>query len=72
MLGQMNTLLDQVSLNGQSHLQTAVANIELFSGSSLLKNYIMASEEDRYDLLQLPLLKLFASYQKAYPHKKNL
>jgi len=65
---QMDTLLQQTTLQVESFQQTAIANIELFSGSNMLKNYLLADEDDRYDLLQLPLLKLFASYNHAYPH----
>ena len=65
---QMDTLLNQTALQVESFQQTALANVELFSGSTMLNSYLLADEDDRYDLLQLPLLKLFASYNRAYPH----
>lgn len=67
-LAQMNALLDQVSRSAQAHLKTTKANIKLFAGSNLLKSYILTQNEaDRYTLMQPPLLRLFASYQRAYP-----
>ncbi len=66
-LDQMNTLMNQMTLNVQSALHTSNANLQLFSGSNLVKNYLLASSADRYGLYQLPLLSLFASYNNAYP-----
>jgi len=67
-LAQMSALLDQVSRSAQAHLKTTQANIKLFAGSNLLKSYILThNEADRYTLMQPPLLRLFASYQRAYP-----
>ena len=68
-LRQMTILLDQVGLNTLAHLSTARANIELFAGSNLIKKYILTHDEaDRYRLLQPSLMRLFASYQSAYPN----
>jgi len=64
---QMKTMLDQVALNIESNLNTSQANVELFSSSNLIRNYMLAQEDERYGLLQLPLLKLFSSYHKTYP-----
>ena len=72
-LGQMRTLLEQVELSSKSHLDTAKANIKLFSGSNLLKKYILTQDEvDRYTLMQPPLLRLLSSYQRAYPEYYEL
>lgn len=64
---QMNTLLNHSALHIQSEIDTAKANIELFSSSRLLRQYLLADENERYELWQLPLLKLFSSYAQAYP-----
>lgn len=64
---QMDILLDQVSLHVKSDIDNAKANIELFSGSDLFIRYMLADEEERTELLQSPLLKLFSSYIAAYP-----
>lgn len=72
-LGQMTTLLDQVSRSTLTHVATAQANIELFSGSNLVKKYILTHDEaDRYALMQPSLIRLFASYQRAYPEYYEL
>ena len=65
---QTNMLLKQVALNVRSHFQTARANIELFTGSELLRNYLLIEDEaSRYALMQPALLNLFSSYVEAYP-----
>ncbi len=65
---QMSTLLDQVEHGAQNHLSTVRSNIDLFSGSQLLVNYVLTKDEtDRYSLLQPALMRLFSSYQRAYP-----
>jgi diguanylate cyclase (GGDEF)-like protein len=67
-LGHMSTLLEQVSRGAQSHFATTYANIELFSGSNIVKKYILTEDEaDRYAVMQPSLMRLFASYQRAYP-----
>lgn len=67
-LGQMNTLVDQVGRSILAHQVTAQSNIELFAGSKLVKKYILTGDEaDRYTLMQPSLMRLFASYQRAYP-----
>lgn len=71
-LKQMDTLLDQVALNTQAQFRTAVSNVKLFSGSGLLKNFVFADENDRYRFVLLPLLNLFASYNKAYPDYEEI
>jgi len=65
---QTNTLLNQVGDNVQGHLDTAIANIELFAKSELLKSYLLIEDEaSRYAVMQSPLLNLFSSYVEAYP-----
>ena len=65
---EMQVRLQQVEMQFESLLDTAKANIELFSGSNLLHQYVLLeNEEDRYELLQPALLRLFAGYQSAYP-----
>ncbi len=67
-LKEMTTLLDQLSLNIQDRLQTAEANLDLFSRSFILQRYLLTGDEgQRYALLQPTLLNLFRSYQQAYP-----
>jgi len=65
---EMRVRLQQIEMRFNSLVDTAIANIELFSDSHLLHKYVLLeSEEDRYELLQPALLNLFAGYQKAYP-----
>ncbi len=72
-LEQMNTVLDQVGRNVVSNLGVTKANINLFAASSLLKKYVLTEDESvRYSLLQSPLMRLFASYQHAYPEYYEL
>ncbi len=67
-LGQMTTLLEQISRSTMTHLDTARSNIALFSGSDMVKKYILTQDEgNRFSLMQPPLMRLFASYQRAYP-----
>ncbi|QTA82794.1 Two component system histidine kinase, double chache domain-containing [Desulfonema limicola] len=64
---QMNNILNHSALQIQSEIEKAKANIELFSSSRLLRQYLLADEYERYELWQLPLLKLFSTYASAYP-----
>ena len=67
-LKEMSTLLDQLGHNIQNRLQTAEANLDLFSRSVILQRYMLTVDEgQRYALLQPSLLNLFRSYQQAYP-----
>lgn len=67
-LQQMDTLLDQIALQFEAKVRTAQANTELFAASYLLEKYALIEDEaERYRLLQRPLLRAFASYQRAYP-----
>ncbi len=65
---QMENLLDEVGRNTQARLNTARANAAVFASSGVLRRYLLVEDEgERYQLLQPGLLKLFASYQQAYP-----
>src|SRR5690554_607776 len=65
---QMTTLMDQMARNFQVHKDIAKANVKLFSDASLMRAYALTEdEEERYALMLPSLLKLFSSYQRAYP-----
>lgn len=67
-LGQMATLLEHLALHTQSLIETAQANVTVFSASHLLKQYALTEdEEERFALLQKPLIRQFLGFQKAYP-----
>ena len=66
-LQQTNTILDEVLLDIDLFEQTTLSNLELFSNDALLHKYVTADEDYRYNLILPTLLKLFGSYQKAYP-----
>ncbi len=72
MLSQMASLTGQIALSEASASNTMEANALLFSGSGLLKNYIFTPEDERYYFALLPLLNLFASYNKAYPDYEEI
>ncbi|MGB5447146.1 MAG: diguanylate cyclase [Psychromonas sp.] len=67
LLDQMNSLIEQIKGNEEAIDQTLKANSVLFSGTSVLKNYLFIAEEDRYRFALLPLMNLFANYHNAYP-----
>ena len=65
---QVETVLDQLARQIQSELQSTEANIQLFANSPLLVRYLTtASATERYALIQPTLMRLFHSYQRAYP-----
>jgi signal transduction histidine kinase len=67
-LDQMRALLEQLEFNFRAKTETARANIELFASSHILEKYVVTEDEsERYALIQPALLRLFGSYQKAYP-----
>ena len=66
-LQQTNTILNEISLDVKSFEQTTLSNLELFSNDALLHKYVTSDEDYRYSLILPTLLKLFSSYQKAYP-----
>ena len=65
---ELHLIKNQVDVNFTAHVNTAMANVELFSSSFLVEKYALTTnEEERFTLLQRPLLNLFSSYQQAYP-----
>lgn len=70
---QMDTLLKQTQQLTDSFVDTLEANTLLFSNSTIIKRYVLVENEiDRYDLSQPALLKLFSSYQEAYPDYREI
>ena len=68
-VGNSRSFLDDTAGRIQVLYDTATKDIELFSGSNLLENYLLtADEEVRYTLLQPTIIRLFSSYQKANPN----
>lgn len=65
---EMITAAAQLRLGLQATVQTAIANVELLSHSTLVQQYALTeNERQRYTLLQPALLNLFANYQTVYP-----
>ncbi|MBU2538689.1 MAG: response regulator [Proteobacteria bacterium] len=65
---QADTLLGEVKNNLVSYLGISRANLELFSRSELLKNYMaIPDEQTRYAIFQNPLLTQFSRYMEVYP-----
>ncbi len=68
LLGTMHSVIKQISFNTKTYVDAISSNLTLFSGSERIKRYALATDDDiRYSLLQPSLLKLFSSYQVAYP-----
>lgn len=67
LLREMDILLEQIALSERTRRRTALANLELFSGSNLLQRFVFAPEQEQVGFLLLPLLNLFGSYHDAYP-----
>lgn len=66
---EMKALTSQITLNTQELISSTRANVTLFSESSLVQKYLLTTdEEDRFLLMQPSVLRLFASYQRAYPY----
>lgn len=73
LIEQMKSTSNQLENQVLKIIQTAKSNVDLFANSELLKTYmIFKDEEERYLLAQPPLLRLFSSYQKAYPHYSEI
>ncbi|MBI5557514.1 MAG: EAL domain-containing protein [Deltaproteobacteria bacterium] len=45
----------------------AARDIELFSSSAMLENYLLSTDDVRYTILQPTIIRLFSTYQKANP-----
>ncbi|MBF0156690.1 MAG: sensor histidine kinase, partial [Magnetococcales bacterium] len=66
--GEAGNLLRITRKDLLAQFDTARANVDLFSGSQLVKDFVTTeNERTRYGILQLPLLNLFSSYVSAYP-----
>ncbi len=67
-LHEMELALDQVKRSFAQELTAIEANITLFSSNYLVQKYAVTTDEnERFGLLQRPLLNLFDSYQKTFP-----
>jgi len=66
-LDQMATLMEQIKLHTQATLRTARANVELLSNQHLVRQYALAGEAERYEVLQPPLLRQLIGFQKVFP-----
>jgi len=67
-VGQMTTLLDQLTENINTRFDVAQANVKLFSSASLVRNYMLNDDEEvRYQLMMPTLNRLLKSYLKAFP-----
>ena len=68
-LDQMATVLDLIAGQTQSVLATARANVQLLSTQNLVRQYLLADDpEERYQVLQSPLLRQLIAYQETYPN----
>lgn len=64
----MSAGIDKIRERAETKLKTALANIELFAKHTMVRKYILTSDEsNRYALMQLPLLRAFQSFQEAFP-----
>jgi len=65
---EMQASIDRIAGHLAIEVETAVANIDLFARHTLVKKYILTSdEEERYNLLHAPLLRVLRSFQEAFP-----
>lgn len=65
---QVETVLDQLTHEIRDELITTQANARLFANAVLVERYMLTeSTADRYAMLQPALMRLFASYQRAFP-----
>ena len=69
----VESLLDQVTLRARSYRERLEADVELFTGSEVVRTYLLVEDErDRFMLYQSAVLDLFASYRKARPEYYEL
>lgn len=65
---QVTKYLEQVVAQTDRLVNTAQANVELIADDSLLHNYMLTENEDeRYTLMQRPLLRKLKSIMKVFP-----
>ncbi|MBF0614584.1 MAG: response regulator [Magnetococcales bacterium] len=68
-IGEVNNLLRLTQGDIGAQFASIKANTDLFSGGQLLADYFSSEdEENRYGILHLPLMNLFASYAASYPN----
>ena len=68
LLESMRSNLDHMQTHFSDQIRTARANIELFARHTVVKKYVLTEDEsERYNLLQGPLLRVFTSFQEAFP-----
>jgi len=66
--GEMRSAIEYLRAHMDTEVETALGNIELLANQTLVKKYILTSDQkERYSLFQPPLLRLFADYQRAFP-----
>lgn len=64
---EMQASIDHLAGHLGLDVETAVANIDLFANHTLIKKYILTSEEEeRYTLLKGPTLRVLHGFQQAY------
>ncbi len=67
-VSQVETILDQLAFSLRSELEGAKANTHLLGNATVLKRYLLTTDENnRYALLQPALLRLLHSYLDAHP-----
>ncbi len=68
MFNEMRTALEQLDTQMDTEVKTAVSNIELLAKNTLVKKFVLTRDESqRYTLMLSPLLRVFQSYQEAFP-----
>jgi diguanylate cyclase len=67
-LVEMRAKLEQLRQQLDDEVDHAVADVRLFANAALLRQYLLSGDEnERYTLLQSPLLRQFAGYHEAHP-----
>lgn len=65
---QTETLLQQLTEQFAGEVRNTEANARLFANSVILERYMQVpSSADRYAIVQPALMRLFSSYQRAFP-----
>jgi diguanylate cyclase (GGDEF)-like protein len=68
MFREIHAALEPLDAYMDTEVQTAEANIDLFAKNTLVKKYVLTSDDSqRYALMLSPLLRVFQSYQEAFP-----
>lgn len=65
--GHIETLLNQIKFNLQTHLWRAEKSLDYIASDSLFKQYVNANETQRYALFYKPLVKSLQSLQQTQP-----